>query len=385
MLEFFHISFWEVSKGELVILLAFTVLLLFRFLYLFLVPARVAFQKKQVCNKTGSESLSLLLPYRNEEENLKKYLAEILKIDNVDFEVIAVDDFSQDNSLPVLGVMRTQNPKLHVSSLNQETRFSEKLAQNIALKAAKNNWTLVISSAVSKFEEGWLKCISGLMSERNEVAINYSNVIDSGHFYNRLFRVELFQQQLKSAGFSLLGLPFTYTEENIAFRKKKYFEIGGYGQKVKEPFANLELIINQFIKKKTTVIYFQRETTIWRNDKIKRSDYYDLLKKSFRIEKYLSVKKQVFLFFDEFTRLLFLPLLIIVIVFLPEFWLLIGVVIVLRIILYLVIIKMALNHLNERKIFISSLVYELLMPYYKVFYRWHFNRQSRKQRWRSNI
>jgi len=38
--------------------------------------------------------------------------------------------------------------------------------------------------------------------------------------------------------------------------------------------------------------------------------------------------------------------------------------------------------LNERKIFISSLLYDLVVPYFKLFYRWYFNNRREKQKWK---
>lgn len=385
MQELFHISFSGIGLSGLILLFAFTAILLLRILYLLLVTGRIVFNKKQNGEVLSGEPISLLLTYRNEEENLRNNLPEILKIENSNFEIVAVDDFSQDNSLSVLGVMKNENGKLRISSLNQETRFSEKLAQNIALKAAQNNWVMVVPVSVTVFGEQWLQKVSGCLTAGKEVVMNYINVVDTGSYYNRLFRIELFLQQIKSAGFTACGIPFVYSEENVAFRKEKYFDAGGYGQKVKEPFANLELIINKFIRKKRVNICFQKETSIQKSEPVKRNDFYNLLKKSFRIEKSLSGNKRAIFFIDEWTRMLFLPFLAAVMIFDFELWFLITIAVVLKIILYLFIIKAILNHLNERKIFISSLMYELLMPYFKVFYRWHFNRRSRKQRWRSTI
>jgi hypothetical protein len=56
-----------------------------------------------------------------------------------------------------------------------------------------------------------------------------------------------------------------------------------------------------------------------------------------------------------------------------------------KFIAHLFIIKITQNRLNERKIFISSLVYDLLIPYFKYFYRWYFNYRSRKNKWRSKV
>lgn len=384
MQQFFHFSFSGIGVFDLVLLIIFGALLLLRFLYLWLVPGRVAFRKENNNETKVKEPISLLLTFRNEEKNLLQYLPELLKIENADFEVVAVDDFSQDNSLSVLGVMKNGNGKLRVSSLNQETRFSEKLAQNIALKAAKNNWVMVIPASLAGYDKNWLATISGMLTQGKEVIVNYSNVQHTGRFYNKLFRIEFFLQQLKSAGFTACGLPFTYTEENVAFCKEKYFERGGYGQKVKEPYANFELLINSFIRKNKTEVIFQNQTSIQKNESIKQNDYFNLLKKGFRIEKYLPAGKRAVLLLDEWTRLLFVPFLILVIVFVTELWPFILIAIGFKVFMHLFIIKRVVNHLNERKIFLSSFIYELVMPFYKVFYRWHFNRRSKKQRWRSN-
>jgi len=48
-------------------------------------------------------------------------------------------------------------------------------------------------------------------------------------------------------------------------------------------------------------------------------------------------------------------------------------------------VKYALNRLNERKIFIPSLVYDLIVPYFKLFYRWYFNNRSQKQKWKVKV
>jgi hypothetical protein len=299
--------------------------------------------------------------------------------------VVVIDDFSQDNSLSVLGTMKSVEKRIHVSSLNQETRYSVKLAQNIALKAAQNEWVLVVPVSVSGFGNEWLLRISERTGQDNTLILNYTNVSDGKGFYRLLYRVESFIQQFKSVGYCKAGLPFVYSEINVAFRKEKYFETGGYGQKVKEPYANLELIINSFIKKKETDISFVAETSVWKDENITRDDYYDLLNKSIRIENYLTFGKRAVLFTDELSKLLFIPVLLLVIVFLPELWLVYTVLSVLLFVLYLLIIKFVLNRLNERKLFLSSLAYDLLAPYFKGYYRWHFRKRSENQKWRSKI
>ena len=200
-----------------------------------------------------------------------------------------------------------------------------------------------------------------------------------------LYRIEHFFQQLTSAAYIYNGIPFIYSEDNIAFKKEKYFELGGYGKNIKEPYANLELLVNSFIKKKSTLLNFAAETSIKKELEIGRAEYKDLLNKSIRIENYLPLWKKIFLFTDRFTELLFLPLLTLCLVFSFQLILLIYIPVAVLFVAKVLIIKITLNRLNERKIFISSLVYGLLMPYYKMIYKWRFCKSSRKYKWNKAV
>ncbi|MFW5774464.1 MAG: glycosyltransferase, partial [Tangfeifania sp.] len=246
-----------------------------------------------------------MLTYRNEEENLRKYLPLLLASAKAGSEVVAVDDYSQDNSLSVLGVLREGHSNLKVSSLNQETRYSEKMAQNIALKAASNNWVMVAMPSQKVNAPEWLSAISSAITDEKEVVVNYSNVKTRKGFFQLLYRNERFFQQLKSFGFILNRLPYLNFEENVAFRKEKYFEAGGFGRHVKENFANLELVLNDFIKKKKTALNFTPETAMQMEINVSKPDYFELLKKDARIRKKLSSFKRFILFCEKILTLLF--------------------------------------------------------------------------------
>ncbi len=385
MIQTYQDIFNEITFSELLILTVFGVLFLLRLLYLFLFTGRVLFRKKQDNSNAEKKLLSLIITVRNEEENLKKNLPKILSLDNDNFEMVVVDDFSQDNSYLILGLLKERYKRLTISALNQETKFSTKLAQNIAIKATNNKWILAIPVSLTEAATTWIDNISQAANNEKNVVIAYSTVARSKGLFNRLIRIENYFSYIKSTGYILNGIPFVYSDENVAFQKEKYFEIGGYGQKVTEHYANLELVINSFIRKKTTTVLFNKESSIVKTENVKRTDYLDLLKKSIRIEKYLSGYKRVFLFLDKLGELLFLPISIVAIVLLPQLWIVFSSMLGFIFTLYLFIIKITQNRLNERKIFIPSLIYDLLMPYYKLFFGWHFNRRSRKHKWKSRV
>jgi hypothetical protein len=352
-------------------------------LFLFLFTGRILFRKK--IKQTTPTPISLIYTVRNEEIRLKNNLAPVLSINDCDFEVIVVDDFSQDNSFQVLGMLRGRSDRLKISTLHQETRFSTKMAQNLAMKAAKYDWILPVPISYENATSEWISGISNVLDNNNTVVVSYCSAQNSGGFVNRIYRIENFLLFTKSVGYILNNFPFVYSEENVAFQKKKYFEIGGHGLKISEPYANLELLINFFIRKKTTTILFQSDTAIKKTEDFIWNDYLDILKKSLRIEKHLSGSKKGVLAFDDFTKMLFPPVTIVSIVLLFDLWPLFTGLLFVMFTARLFIIKIALNRLNERKIFISSLMYDLIVPYFKLFYRWYFNNRSQKQKWKVKV
>ncbi len=386
MIPEFLNSFEELSLVQWIICAAFVFILLVRLLYSLLFTTKIISKNKKELVTLPEEPVSLVFTLRNEEENVKRVLPVLLEAEKNNLELVVVDDFSEDATLSVLGLLKQRYPHLKISTLSQETRFSVKLAQNIALKSASNQWVKILPITMQSVAGSWFDTLlAGDGGKERNVVLAYSSVLPAPGFFNKLYRIENFFQYVRSVGFIGNRIPFVYSEENVAFRKEKYFEMGGFGPFVQESYVNLELIINSFIKTDSTVIFANEQSSIRKNDSVHKADYIDLLKKCFRIERHLSFGKLAVLRLEELSLLMFLPLLAISLLIVFKLWpLLLGFTAVL-LVTQMLIIKISLNRLNERKIFISSLVYGLVMPYFKMFYRWHFIKTSRKNKWRKRV
>ncbi|HPF50431.1 MAG TPA: glycosyltransferase [Draconibacterium sp.] len=378
----------QLTIPEWILLGSFLLVYLVRLYHLLFFTGKIVFKgrKEVIANEQAMEPISVLLTVRNEEENLKRILPQLLTINTVKYEAIAVDDYSLDNTYSVLGSFRQRFNHFKISSLNEETRFSAKLAQNIALKAAQNEWVLILPVDALEVSRDWLGGFAVNTTTHNrKVLIAYSGIETAPGWYNLLCRIENFEQQIRSAGFISNGIPFVYFEENVAFRKKEYFDIGGYGQKTKEPYANLELIINQFITKKNSVIIFNQNTCLRRSVKTDKDDFYNLLQRSYRIERYLPHWKRLALQFEAYSQVLFLPFMLLILILFFNLWPVLSILLGLLVFGKIIMIKIIQNRLNEPKIFITSLVYGVFFSYYKLFYRWFYSRNSRKNKWKIKV
>lgn len=367
MPEFTLEAFFYLQPLAWVLLFGFAVLVFIRILLIGFFYGRVAFYKIPV--EKEKEPVSILLVFRNEEENLRKNLPSLLAFENAEYEVVAVDDFSSDSSFVVVGALMKQYRNLRISSMNQDTRYSEKLARNIALKGAGKDWVVFIPCSANSFSSNWLSAISSRLRGPFEVAVGYSNVAPTRSLFNLLFRLEFFFQQLNSFGFIVNGMPYVVSEDNVIFKKQNYFEKGGYGDKLAEPYAHLELVINSFVKRKSASVFLSGTFGVKLHKRVELKDFFELLVKETRIQSYLSLRRRLFLVINDLSVLLLFPFAVVALILVPDLWLILLVGFLVVMLCYSVIIKKILYRLDERKLFLPSLLVALLRPYFKLFFR----------------
>jgi glycosyltransferase involved in cell wall biosynthesis len=322
---------------------------------------------------------------RNEEDNLRDYLPGMLALNNCEFEVVAVDNYSLDNSYIILQSLQNQNQHLKISRLKQDTDFSEKMAQNIGLKAARYGWVMSVPPTAATFGNEWIPRISAHSANNVDVVVSYSNIIPAGSFFSLLYRVEFFFQQLKSFGFILNGMPFIASQENVAFKKDNYFGVGGYRGRITETFVQLEMVINSFINKDKVALLLSEKTAIYEKKKVSRKDYIELIKKEMNLRKYLPSAIRYRLMVHDWVNFLFFPATVAIVLLVTELWPFVLFMIIFLILCNLFIIKKLLAGLNERKLFLPSFLIALFLPVIKFVFRAVHGSYGRKKGWKKII
>ena len=371
------------TSGGIVLLLIFAGIYLIRFFFDFFMYGRVVFSN-DLRIKNSKPSFSVILTVRNEEGNLRDNLPEILTSSYLDFEVIVVDDFSQDQTYTILGLLREKYKYLHISCLSQEVHHSSKQALNVGLKASKNDWIILTQPSVREFPAEWLSSFAEKINNRKKLVVGYSNVEPEKGAYNLFFRIESFLQQLKSFAYLCIGCGYVVEEDNVAFRRQQYFDMGGFAGEMNDEYMNLERLINKFIKKRQTALNLSGDGIIRKKQLITSKKYRELIIKILRIKKRLGFFRRFLLFVDSLTALLIIPVSLITLLLLPEAFIIVGAIVAVKAILRMLIIYNALNHLNEQKIFIPSLFYELIIPYVRLYFSLYYYRSLRKRKWDNN-
>ena len=359
---------------------AFIFIWLFRFMYDILFYGRLAFRKVA---PAGSSSLpiTVFIVERNEEKRLKKNLPDWLQMGYPHYEVLVVDDFSEDNSTAALALLKNDFPRLRFTTLSQETRYSDKLARNLALKAASHEMVVMIHPAMIPPDYHWLPGVSAAVANGKDVVIGYCNLLPGKDFIHKLYRAESFFQQIESMACSITRMPYVTNEENVTFRKSAYFDIGGLAGKIREEYLNLEMVINEIVRPKNVAVLPVGNLTLRKDLEVDRGMLRDLFCKSFRLRQYLKRGTRFFLGFSNLTNNLMLPLFLLMIILYPGLiWVVTGLVVI-KSVIYSLIIKRLLKRLHEPKLFVTSLLYAIVAPYYRSVAQWRFNQLRKNRKW----
>jgi cellulose synthase/poly-beta-1,6-N-acetylglucosamine synthase-like glycosyltransferase len=177
--------------------------------------------------KQNLPSVSLLIPFRNEEKNLPALLKDIQQFDYpVELmECVFVDDHSDDNSVSVIENIVLKYPyKIIPSSSN-----GKKAAITCGVEAAKHTWIVTTDA-----DTGWdAHALRLLMShpKLNEVEM-ICGVVELKGSGNNLLDILQVQEYaiLQAAGISSLFRhePLLNSGANLAFRKFSFAEVEGY-------------------------------------------------------------------------------------------------------------------------------------------------------------
>jgi cellulose synthase/poly-beta-1,6-N-acetylglucosamine synthase-like glycosyltransferase len=136
----------------------------FYYLYYYLAPAR--FRHPQPSAKL--EPVSVIICARNEEENLRSFLPAVLEQDYPDFEVIVVNDCSEDDTDNVLAAFLKLYPRLRVSNITRDPKFThnKKFAQFIGIKSARNELLLFTDADCRPESSKWIERMASRLIKR---------------------------------------------------------------------------------------------------------------------------------------------------------------------------------------------------------------------------
>ena len=186
------------------------------------------FQSKDIPEKTP---FSIIVPFRNEENNLPQLLKSIKNLDYPTdlYEIILIDDDSEDRSVENIKTF-IENGLQHVTILknNVKSTSPKKEAISMAIKKAKYNW-VITTDADCIVPKLWLKSFNGMIQNTPArliaAPVNYHDIAS---FLDRFQTLDLLSLIGTTIGCFGIKEPFLANGANLAYKKELFSELSGF-------------------------------------------------------------------------------------------------------------------------------------------------------------
>jgi len=216
---------------------------------------------KHPAGSTDKKPVSVIICARNEAENLRKYLPSVLEQNYPDYEVIVVNDCSEDDTYAVLGNFLHKYPHLKTSTISKDPRFThnKKFAQFIGIKAAGNDILLFTDSDCGAESEYWVERMASQFNDKTDFVLGYGGYFKTKGLLNRYIRYDTFTIALQYLGMAVRSAPYMGVGRNLAYRRSLFFEKKGFGTHTHVLSGDDDLFVNSNAKGTNTCVEFRKE------------------------------------------------------------------------------------------------------------------------------
>ena len=207
---------------------------------------------------------SIIIPFRNEAENLPKLLASISKLNysQSQFEIILIDDGSEDNSVSIINNFTSERPfdcaqcDIRIIINKRTSNSPKKDAITTAIKVSKFNW-IITTDADCVLPKYWIdtfdECIQTKSLNCIVAPVTYHG---ENSFFNRFQILDFLSLQGATIGGFGIKKPFMCNGANFAYRKSIFINVNGFDGNTNIASGDDIFLLEKFIKRDAKKVHY---------------------------------------------------------------------------------------------------------------------------------
>ena len=202
---------------------------------------------------------SIIIPFRNEAENLPKLLQSISQLNytKTKFEIIFIDDESNDNSSGIIE-KNLNKTKIDFTILKNKhiTNSPKKDAITLAISKAKYEW-IVTTDADCVLPKFWLDCFDYFIHKNDShfivAPVTYHN---ANSFLKRFQLLDILSLQGATIGGFGIKNPFLCNGANLAYKKILFNELKGFEGNTTIASGDDIFLLEKVLKHKPKTVHY---------------------------------------------------------------------------------------------------------------------------------
>lgn len=244
------------SELSFYILIIFVLAWVIQMAYHWILFRRLAFHKKQE-KACSYEPVSVIVCARDAYEYLLDLIPVLLKQDYPEYEIVIVNDCSQDNTEEYLKDLARNNPKINLVNLTQHLNFfqGKKFPLSMGIKSARHDLLLLTDADCVPSTDQWIKEMVKTYDNDTEIVVAYGPYFERKGLLNKLIRFDTLYIAMQYLSLALAKKPYMGVGRNLSYRKSTFLKNKGFTSHYNIPSGDDDLFISQVANKKNTKVY----------------------------------------------------------------------------------------------------------------------------------
>jgi glycosyltransferase involved in cell wall biosynthesis len=250
----------------------FGVIALIIIIYHLALFSRFSFKKHHKTKNAPQEPISVIMVVKDGVHHLINSLPALLAQQYNQFEIVIINDNSNDEIEMVMQDFLLQHPdKLKFVNLTSSVTNiqGKKFPLSIGFKSASYEQLLLTEVSSTPSSPYWLQHIARHYEGKTQMVLGYATFAKKKGLLNRLIHYDVLYNAMENFSYAMAGMPIYGNGKNLSYTRSLFMKNRGFTSHNHIPFGDDELFVNRVATKKNCDIEFSTKAqTIYFPDNI---------------------------------------------------------------------------------------------------------------------
>lgn len=238
-------------------------------LYLYLCAKLASYREEESIympkNQLMPPPVSIIICAHNERSNLEELLPRLYEQKYKNFEIVVVDDYSNDGTIDFLRNEQEKHENLKVVWIKHRPVHvqSKKFALTLGIKAAANDKLVLTDADCRPVNDQWLTGMASKLEGDTAFVLGYSPYYIQKGLLNHFIRFETLHTGFLYLSAAVAGHPYMGVGRNLAYRKSFFLAKKGFYRIHRLVGGDDDLYVNRHANRKNTCISIHQNTRMY--------------------------------------------------------------------------------------------------------------------------